>query len=410
MGVTLKRALSIITGVTLCLTIYLAVYMFFTITFHTSTRKKPLERWLMVADPQIQGDERVQREGLYGQIDVILNDLYFTHIMNNAYLFLHPDIVFVLGDLISRHQVGSNEFERRIERIRAIFERKDFASPSFLPAVHNFEDDRGLSSAKIIPKYSITREQAAPSKIPIVYLVGNHDIGYGGEIDPQRLHAWEEAFGASNRLILSKTGHWFAIANSQTIDTTRSPVIQKRTSNYLEHMAQVTTGDPVVLIKHIPLHKEAGFCFDEPLIITRRTDSTVMKQNFMTPAATQWLLDHLQPVMIFNGHDHEGCIYTHTSVLAKRDIPEYTVRSIMGDYSGHVLVVDVHPKAHDDLSPGKFSYHIIDIPFISTHLIVALLILWGIIVAAWILILITYPRASNENLFDATVSQVAKTE
>src|SRR3989338_10239117 len=104
--VTLRKAYwTVMTGCVL-VTLYLSCYMYFAISALTATRATPVERWLFVADPQIQGDERVAKDGLYGQLDVLYNDWYLTHVMDNAYHFLRPHLVFVVGDLISTHQAG----------------------------------------------------------------------------------------------------------------------------------------------------------------------------------------------------------------------------------------------------------------------------------------------------------------
>jgi hypothetical protein len=34
-------------------------------------------------------------------------------------------------------------------------------------------------------------------------------------------------------------------------------------------------------------------------------------QNMMSTEASQWILEEIQPIFLFNGHDHDGCIYRH---------------------------------------------------------------------------------------------------
>jgi hypothetical protein len=74
---------------------------------------------------------------------------------------------------------------------------------------------------------------------------------------------------------------------------------------------------------------------------------------------TEWLLQKLNPNFIFTGHDHEGCEYHHIVELStvsldyeesrrtKRGfnavVPEYTIRSVMGDYSGPIGLFEFDP-------------------------------------------------------------------
>ena len=365
-----------------------------------------------MADPQIQGDERVSEQGLYGELDLLLNDLYFTHIMDNAYRFIRPDLVFVLGDLISRHQVSSREFSLRAARLHAIFERDGLTSvdrPLQSTSLHSQDPSLSIPT-DTLPSFSInllseindvkslsssSRSNSETYKTRLVYLVGNHDVGYGGEMQVDRMREWEAQFGSSNRLLRSRTGHWMAVLNSQTLDSPREESMREATLEHIRAMQEQVAragGGPLVLAKHIPLHKEAGFCADAPLVQTRRLGTLVTKQNFMTPNSTQLLLEALRPVLVFNGHDHEGCHYVHTDE-AHRHIPEYTVRSVMGDYGGHVMVVDVH---RNDAAEGpEFVYRVMDVPFISIRVIVVLLVVWMLLVVLAILIFIKYPHLSN---------------
>jgi hypothetical protein len=163
-----------------------------------------------------------------------------------------------------------------------------------------------------------------------------------------------------------------------------------------------------VLIKHIPLHKEAGFCFDGPLL-EESPWSGVLRQNFISPAATQWLLEHLRPVLILNGHDHEGCVYFHET--PDQRIPEYTLRSIMGEYGGHLLLVDVIPTS--ETSPdGRpvFAYRVSDIPFISIRYIVVLLVAWGLLIALGLVLYWCQPAAQHAPFFRAAATVSSKIE
>jgi len=100
-------------------------------------------RILFLADPQMEGDSRIIRQGKYGELDLAVNDYYFRHIVSNLLYYLNPMCVFVLGDLFSSQSISDQEFAKRLERYRWIFQNVD------------------------VPLYNIT---------------GNHDVGYAAEV------------------------------------------------------------------------------------------------------------------------------------------------------------------------------------------------------------------------------------
>ncbi len=62
-----------------------------------------------------------------------------------------------------------------------------------------------------------------------------------------------------------------------------------------------------------------------PLPLPLLTDDSfrefVGDQTMLTPESSERILSSTRPMVIFNGHDHEGCYYVHTH--NGRDIPEY---------------------------------------------------------------------------------------
>jgi hypothetical protein len=69
----------------------------------------------------------------------------------------------------------------------------------------------------------------------------------------------------------------------------------------------------------------------------------VMKQNMLTLNTTSYLLDKLKPTVVFSGHDHEGCRFLHDG-----KIQEYTVRSVMADYSGNSAFFEIRQSQAAD--------------------------------------------------------------
>ncbi|KAG0283757.1 hypothetical protein BGZ98_006195, partial [Dissophora globulifera] len=75
-------------------------------------------------------------------------------------------------------------------------------------------------------------------------------------------------------------------------------------------LKQTRPQDKIVLLTHIPFHKEPGLCVDAPDIQTH-WDDTIIEQTMLTPDTTQWILNNLRPDFVLNGHDHYGCDVTH---------------------------------------------------------------------------------------------------
>lgn len=129
-------------------------------------------------------------------------------------------------------------------------------------------------------------------------------------------------------------------------------------------LKEINPQDKIVLLTHIPFHKEQGICVDPPdihvhwyvfllfsTLITNlfnlthnqstpiethstythalipstknsnlsnafflffSRDNTIIEQTMLTPNTTQWILNTLRPDFVLNGHDHYGCDVVHT--------------------------------------------------------------------------------------------------
>jgi hypothetical protein len=87
---------------------------------------------LLVADPQIVGDDHRQRLGpITGWIDQWFNDLYMRHWFQSLLQTLRPDRVGLLGDLLSSQHLPDHEFADRFQRLHWIFKNtvRLFLSP-----------------------------------------------------------------------------------------------------------------------------------------------------------------------------------------------------------------------------------------------------------------------------------------
>jgi hypothetical protein len=88
-------------------------------------------------DPQLEGDARRFREGLYGQLACWLSDQYQRHVVRSVLRHAqrdsqHParlDHLVVLGDLFSYQYLSQAEFDDRLRRYQWIFDTSPFHVP-----------------------------------------------------------------------------------------------------------------------------------------------------------------------------------------------------------------------------------------------------------------------------------------
>lgn len=312
--------------------LYLGNYAFFC-NWHFEDSEA---RFLVLGDPQMEGDSRILRQGLHGQIDIMYNDAYFKHIVSTIVKYLAPTHVFVLGDLFSSQYISDREFEIRLQRYANIFENVQ------------------------VPLYNIT---------------GNHDLGYAGEATTSRVQRFEKVFGKVNDDIII-ADHVIGIVNSQNIDASVDEGLREQTWAHIDKLKKTSEENnmPLVMMMHIPLHKETyeqknfentwapgrklELCTDRSYT-TRTTQGHIDVQNMIQPETTQTILDTVKPAFVFNGHDHDGCIYRHNEQTV-----EYTIRSMMGEYGGYAGMFEIRRNSESDSQ--RFSYHYTPCSFVST--------------------------------------------
>ncbi|KAK3831016.1 MAG: hypothetical protein J3R72DRAFT_455334 [Linnemannia gamsii] len=308
-------------------------------------------RMVVFADPQMEGDAKIRRLGKRAHVDLAFNDAFMRHIYKKmmspsweplAHLSSllsrstdphtprSPTHVSILGDLFSSQWIDDTEFEVRVARYRSIFPEPTSSVTS----------GSGAGSG--------TGEDEVGSAMPVVMIniTGNHDIGYGYDISQYRVERWEQVFGKSNFI----SSMDIPAANSAVVDNSessendtesRSTTQGRGASNRKLHLVVLNTmlldgpssdeslrgqtweflqeasalkeansQDKILLLTHIPFHKEQGICVDPPDIRVH-SDNTIIEQTMLTPNTTQWILNNLRPDFVLNGHDHYGCDVTH---------------------------------------------------------------------------------------------------
>ncbi|KAF9273757.1 hypothetical protein BGZ68_001238 [Mortierella alpina] len=352
----LARPLQIIlwvaTGVSIVCTLALYNHARITCLWKWSTPESFL-RMVVFADPQMEGDAKIARLGKRAIVDLAFNDAYMRHIFKTmtspswsplsmlSTVFgplvpkadrqsTAPTHISILGDLFSSQWIDDQEFHVRLARYRSIF-----VDPASRPQQQQQQQQQQQESSS---------QQANPlNSVPVlINITGNHDIGYGYDISQARLDRWEQAFGRSNfiqtvdipdpsRAKSKDTSQestqrlHLVILNTMLLDGPSSDEnLHAQTWQFVEDAARIKERNPrdkIVLLTHIPFHKEQGICIDPPDIRTH-WDSTIIEQTMLTPNTTNWILNHLKPDFVLNGHDHYGCDVTHIRVVADPDPPQ----------------------------------------------------------------------------------------
>ncbi|KAJ2723542.1 hypothetical protein GGI07_002580 [Coemansia sp. Benny D115] len=253
-------------------------------------------RFNIYGDPQIEGDAKIDRQPYIGKTDLIVNDYYLRHIYKSTLDAFSPQYAVTMGDIFSSQWVSKSEYYKRIHRFKWISNQID-------------SQNNTVSGSHLY-----------------YYLAGNHDIGYGEETRLYHIARYNNNFGPLNRMWYvntfnnednnsgktSKGLHQIAILNAMNLDKTRKEEYRKDTWDFVFDLVKLRAARPdipLVLFLHIPLNKPSGMCEPHPRI--EFVDGFVSYQDYLSPTVSAYLLHCLNPTIVFNGHDHNGCLATH---------------------------------------------------------------------------------------------------
>lgn len=286
----------------------------------------------------------------YGRksLDLLGNDFYLAHIYRLVHAWTDPTHVSVLGDLLGSQWTSDEEFEKRSDRLW----RRVFKDARELLDPNNPEGNVQIRAWEA--SVPILGHDKGWSK-RIMAVAGNHDIGYAGDIDEKRIERFERRFGPVNwdiRFTLSpedrhgphndssnKPSLRIINLNSMNLDgPVKSSRLQGQTYDFLNNAilgslplpSSSTYGDDAtILLTHIPLHKSAGVCADEPFFGFFSDDhgGGIKEQNHLSEhVSEQGILEGLFGMkgnqeygnrgmgrngIILTGHDHVGCDVWH---------------------------------------------------------------------------------------------------
>lgn len=121
-------------------------------------------------------------------------------------------------------------------------------------------------------------------------------------MNDNHVERFEDAFGPLN-FYFHTSNHTFIALNVMSLENSTNLNIQQNTINKLEEILYFSK-EKTILLTHIPLHKPPGYCVDNP-DISYSSDGTIIWQNMLSPALSDYLLNQVNPLFVFNGHDHE---------------------------------------------------------------------------------------------------------
>ncbi|CAK7241778.1 MAG: hypothetical protein STHCBS139747_003249 [Sporothrix thermara] len=287
------------------------------------------------------------------RLDLFGNDFYLAHIARLMRWWSVPTHVSVLGDLLGSQWVNDDEFERRAGRFWDRVLRGGERVPDDVALFPRDEYDlAGYLGG------NATNETEAWTR-RVINVAGNHDIGYAGDITPERLGRFERAFGKANyelrfELPLDRlSAEARAVAYNETtnpdsaflvpelriinlndmnLDTPAiNGEIQDQTYSFVNAIINTASaveykGHFTVILTHIPLYKPEGVCVDAPYFAFHDDDGTLREQNLLSAEASEGFLQGILGMhgdrnapgggqgrrgVILNGHDHEGCDTFH---------------------------------------------------------------------------------------------------
>ncbi|RBQ99549.1 hypothetical protein VDGD_06219 [Verticillium dahliae] len=317
-------------------------------TAHSSLRERirqALHDWIDF----IFEDVFVELESLRKHIDLFGNDFYLAHIYRTVHWWTKPTHLTVLGDLLGSQWVKDDEFQRRAGR----FWNRVFRGTERVP------DETAVYPAMDYDLSAIMGNEGEEAvwQRRAINIVGNHDIGYAGDINEDRLRRFEKAFGKANYELRFELGRQDPTANGTLYDEATNPTsdrlppelrvvvlndmnldtpardakLQDDTYKFINDVIATSSavefrGHFTIVLTHVPLYKPEGVCVDAPLFTFHDHDGGLKEQNQLSSAVSKGFLEGIygmsgdphapghglgRPGVILNGHDHEGCDTYH---------------------------------------------------------------------------------------------------
>ncbi|XP_064539259.1 metallophosphoesterase 1 homolog [Drosophila montana] len=259
-------------------------------------RKKYVDdplRAMVIADPHLLGPHRGH------WLDKLYREWHMTRSFQAASRLLQPDVVFVLGDLFDEgDMVSDKQFQEYVWRYLQMFN--------------------------------------LPAGIPLISVVGNHDVGFHYKMHPFFMTRFENYLNYSKVHLYTIKQIHFVVINSMAMEAdgcmfcTEAESALKNISSTLHCMQQPHVAECArtrrhpysqpIIMQHFPTYRISDkVCreHDAPHIEAFRERYHVLSKD-----ATDTLGELLKPRLAFAGHSHYYC---HN--INRLGIDEYTVAS-----------------------------------------------------------------------------------
>nr|CAG8469908.1 10128_t:CDS:2 [Entrophospora candida] len=233
----------------------------------------------LIADPQIIDDYSYGRTGILQKISEIYPDMYMRKNWINLQTIFDPDAIIFMGDLMDGgRELDDNKWESELHRFQHLF----------------------------FPR--------KPTKTPIYYMAGNHDIGFGDKIVDEAYNRFRKFFGRVNYMV-NLGNHLIAVIDTIALSGSNEASKQEAMS-LIETIAEGNSSNlnlPKILLTHVPLYRPR----DTDCGPLRQKNNYINQgrgyqyQNLVRKNITDLLLDKIKPSVVFSGDDHDYCEIKH---------------------------------------------------------------------------------------------------
>lgn len=288
-------------------------------------------------------------ESIRKHIDLFGNDFYLGHIYRMMRWWTKPTHVTVLGDLLGSQWIRDPEFRRRSTR----FWNRSFKGAERIPDDVAQYPAENYNVSGVLGREDI---ESATWQRRLINVVGNHDVGYAGDLTPELLERFELAFGKAAYELRFELPIEDPITNATIFDAEKNPgsnrlppelrivninnmnldtpalnqSLQDDTYAFINAVIHTSSavefkGHFTLVLTHIPLYKPEGVCVDAPFFDFNENGG-VKEQNQLSADASRGFLEGIYGLngdanaaaggtgrrgVIINGHDHEGCDTFH---------------------------------------------------------------------------------------------------
>lgn len=166
----------------------------------------------------------------------------------------------------------------------------------------------------------------------VTSIPGNHDIGLGNGIRPDRLDRFRSHFASTNSTsrILDLCNFELVLLDTSSLLNTVSPEVYEPPSKLLDQISDSHPPYARLLFSHIPLYRppDADCGPDRESLRPIELVAGYQYQNALDFDLTTKIFDTMWPISaIFSGDDHDSCVVQHVLEGRRERIPEYTVKS-----------------------------------------------------------------------------------